>query len=131
MKNIVFENFNHLITREFWIVKIWPSFHKSIWVAILFVFQKNCPKIIFFESFRWGIIFMDFVGFPLKTSKFKIDISYIEYKFSHRFGKVYRWLNMYYSKIIVILFFKITMMSIWIILKNLVWIYKECNFYQY
>jgi hypothetical protein len=54
---------------------------------ILF-FQKNCPKNIFFESFKWGIIFMDFVGFFLRNFKFKNDISYIKYKFSHRFGKV-------------------------------------------
>jgi hypothetical protein len=25
----------------------------------------------FFESFKWGIIPMDFVGFPFRTSKFK------------------------------------------------------------
>jgi hypothetical protein len=31
---------------------------------------------------------MDFVGFPFKTSKFKNDINYINYKFSHKFGKV-------------------------------------------
>jgi hypothetical protein len=35
-----------------------------------------------------GIIFKNFVGFPSKTSKLKIDISYIKYKFSHIFGKV-------------------------------------------
>jgi hypothetical protein len=33
---------------------------------------------------------MDFVGFSLRTFKFKNDISYIKYKFSHRFGKVCR-----------------------------------------
>jgi hypothetical protein len=42
---------------------------------------------------------MDFVGFPFKTSKLKNNIGYIKYKFSHRFGKVCKWLNMYYSKI--------------------------------
>jgi hypothetical protein len=26
---------------------------------------------MFFESFKWGIIFMNFVGFPFRTSKFK------------------------------------------------------------
>jgi hypothetical protein len=31
---------------------------------------------------------MDFVGFPLRISKLKNDISYIKFKFSHRFGKV-------------------------------------------
>jgi len=58
---------------------------------------------------------MDFVGFPFKTSKLKNDINYIKYMFSHRFGKVYRWLNMYYLKIKIITLKKITTMSIWII----------------
>jgi len=33
---------------------------------------------------------MDFVGFPFRTFKFKIDMNYIKYKFSHIFGKVCR-----------------------------------------
>jgi hypothetical protein len=61
---------------------------------------------------------LNFVGFPFKTSKFKNDINYIKYKFLHRFGKVCKWLNMYYSKIKII------------ILKN-IWIYRECNFFHY
>ncbi len=97
----------------------------------MFIFQFLCPKNIFFESFRWGIIPLDFVGFFLRTSKLKIDINYIKYKFSHRFGKVHRWLNMYYSKKRIITFFKVTTMFIWIILKNLVWTCRECNFCQY
>jgi hypothetical protein len=55
----------------------------------------------------------------------------LKYKFSHRFGKVCRWLNMYYSNISIIIIFKVTIMSIWIILNNLVWTYKEGNFYNY
>jgi hypothetical protein len=74
---------------------------------------------------------MDFVGFPFRTSKLKNDINYIKYKFSHKFEKVRRWLNMYYSNIRMIIIFKITTMSIWIILKNLVWTCKECNFCWY
>ncbi len=112
-------------------VKIWPYFHKSIWVIIFICFSIFLSQKHIFESFKWGIIFMDFVGFPFRTSKFKNDISYIKYKFSHRFGKVCRWLNMYYSNIRIIIFFKVTTMSIWIILKNLVCTCKECNFYQY
>jgi len=37
-----------------------------------------------------GIIFKNFVGFLFKTSKLKIDINYIKYKFSHIFEKVCR-----------------------------------------
>jgi hypothetical protein len=66
------------------------------------------------------------VGFPFKTSKLKNDINF-KYKFSHRFGKVCKGLNIYYSKIIIIIIFKITTKSIWIILKNLVWICRECK----
>jgi hypothetical protein len=52
-----------------------------------------------FESFKWGIIPLDFVGFFLGLTNFLNDINYIMYKFSQRFGKVCRWLNMYYSNI--------------------------------
>ncbi len=89
------------------------------------------PKACVFENFRWGIILLDFVGFPFKTSKIKNGINYIKYKFSHRFGKVFRWLNIYYSKIKITIFKKVITMSIWIILKNLVWTYKECSFCSY
>jgi hypothetical protein len=44
MKNIFFENLNHLIIKDFWMVKIWPYFHKSIWIAILFYFHFLCLK---------------------------------------------------------------------------------------
>jgi hypothetical protein len=71
------------------------------------------------------------MGFFFKISKLKNDINYIKYKFSHRFGKVCRLLNMYYSKITIIAFFKVKIIFILIIFKNLVWICKECNFNQY
>ncbi len=112
-------------------VKIWSYFHKSIWVGILFFFNLFVSKTYVFKSFRQNIIFLDFVGFPFKISKLKNDISYIKYKFSHRFEKVCRWLNMYYSKIGITIFFKLTTMFTWIILKNLVWTYEECNFFCY
>ncbi len=105
MKNIFFENFNLLIVKEFWMVKNWPYFHKFIWwLQFLFYIQFICPKTIFFEGFRWGIIPLNFVCFLFKTSKLQNDISYLKYKFSHRFRKVCRWLNMYYSNIKLIVF---------------------------
>ncbi len=79
MKNLFFENLNILIVRDFWMVEIWPYFHKSIWVAIFVYFQLFCSKSIFFESFRWGNILLEFMGFPFSTSKSKNDISYIKY----------------------------------------------------
>jgi hypothetical protein len=33
---------------------------------------------------------LDFMGFSFRISKSKIDISYIKYQFSHKFGKVCR-----------------------------------------
>jgi hypothetical protein len=76
-----------------------------------FIFNSLSQKICF-ESFTWVIIHMDFVSFPFKTSKLKNDISYIKYKFSHNFRKVCRWLNMYYSKIKILIVFNVTTMSI-------------------
>jgi hypothetical protein len=96
-----------------------------------FFFNFLVPKTYVFESFTWVIILLDFVGFPFRTSKFKNDINYIKYKFSHRFGKVCMWLKMYYSKIRIIIFKNLTTMSIWIILKNIVLTYRECNFCWY
>jgi hypothetical protein len=98
-------------------------------LQFLFIFQIFYPKSIFFECFTWVIIHMDFVGFPFRTSKLKNNISYIKYKISHRFGKVCRWLNMYYSKIRIIIFLKITIVFFWIIKKNLVWIHTNYNFF--
>jgi hypothetical protein len=98
---------------------------------LFFVFQFICFKNICFGSFRWGIIPLDFVSFPFKTSKSKNDINYIKYKFSHRFGMVCKWLNMYYSKIKIITFSKVITMSIWIILNNLVQTCRECNLCHY
>jgi len=71
-----------------------------------FYFHFFGPKNIFFESFTWVIIHMVFVGFPFKASKLKNDVRYIKYKVSHGFGKVCMWLNMYYSKIIIVTFLK-------------------------
>ncbi len=102
-----------------------------MWVAIFVSFSKNLSQKHIFESFKWGIIFIDFVGFLFKIFKFKNDINYIKYKFSHIFGKVCKWLNMYYSNIKIIIIFKVTTMSIRIILKNLVWTCRKCNFCQY
>jgi hypothetical protein len=36
------------------------------------VFQKHCPKSIFFEIFRWGIISLDFMGFFLGLPNLKM-----------------------------------------------------------
>jgi hypothetical protein len=116
MKNISFENLSYLLINDFWMVKIWSYFHKSLWVAIFVCFSNVLSQKHNFESFTWAIVHMDFVSFPLKIFKQNNDINYIKYKFSHRFGKVCWSLNMYDSKIRIIIFKKIITMSIWIIL---------------
>jgi hypothetical protein len=81
--NLLFENLNSLIVSYFWMVKISPYFHKSIWVAILVCFFNFfVPKTYVFESFTWGIVHMDFVGFPFENFKLKNDINYIYVKTS-------------------------------------------------
>jgi hypothetical protein len=52
-------------------------------------FDLFIPKTYVIESFRWGIIPLDFVGFFLGFLNLKNGINYIKYKFSHRFGKVW------------------------------------------
>jgi len=128
MTNLLFENLNYLIVKDFWMIKIWPYFHKSIWVTIFCLFFNFfCSKVIFFESFRWDIILLDFVHFLFKDFKLKNYINYVKYKFSHKIGKVYKWLNMYYSNIKIIIKKKVTTMSIRITLRKFVWIYKRLS----
>jgi len=100
----------------------------SIWVTIFVCFSIFLSQKHFFENFRHGIIPLDFMVFPFRTSKSKNDINYIKYQFSHKFEKVCKWLNMYYSNTRILIFFKVTTMSVWIILKNLLWTYMECTF---
>jgi len=130
-KIFFFENLNRLIIKNFWMVQIWPHFHKSIWVTIFFCFSIYLFQKHIFWKVYMGHYSYELYGFSFRTSKFKDDINYIKYKFSHRFGKVCKWLNMYYSKIRIITFLKITTMCIWIMLKNFVLTYKECNLCRY
>jgi len=50
-------------------------------------FKFFYPKSIFKKKFRWGIILMDFVGFPFRISKLKNDISYINISFHIDLGR--------------------------------------------
>ncbi len=105
MKNLFFKNLNHLIIRIFWMVKNWTYSHMSIWIAnFVFLSKILFQKTYFLKVLNGGIIPFDFMGFFFKTSKSKKDINYIKYQFSHRFGKVYKLLNMYYSNIKILLF---------------------------
>jgi len=123
MRNLLFENLNPLIIRDIWIVKIWPYFHKSIWVAIFVCFSISLFQEHFFENFTWGIIHMDFVGFTFRTYKFKNDMNYINTSFHIDLGMfIGDW---------IITFKKVTTMFIWIIIKNLVWPHWEYNFCWY
>jgi len=66
MKNLFFKNLDRLIIKDFWKVKIWPYFHKSIWIEIFVYFSTFLSQKHFFESFTWVIIHMDLVGFFLR-----------------------------------------------------------------
>jgi hypothetical protein len=96
-----------------------------------FIFNFFVPKAYFLKVLDGALFIWTLWVFLLELPNLKHDINYIKYKFSHRFGKVFRWLNMYYSKIKIITFKKVTTMSIWIILNNLVWTCKKCNSYWY
>jgi len=71
MKKKFFENLNHLITKDFWMVKIWQYFHKSIWVAIFVSFSVFfVSKNMILKVLDGALFFIDFVGYPFTTSKF-------------------------------------------------------------
>jgi hypothetical protein len=62
LKNLLFENFNCLIVRDFWMVKIWPYFHKFMWVGIfvfffsIFLSQKHMfLKVLHGSLFIWTL----------------------------------------------------------------------------
>jgi hypothetical protein len=89
-------------------VKVWPYFHKSIWVTIVFCFFNFfVPKAYVLKVLNGVLFLKELWVFILGFSKLKNNINDIKYKFSHRFGKVCKWLNMYYSKIRLITFLKI------------------------
>jgi hypothetical protein len=45
MINILFEKLNCLIVKDFWMVKIWLYFHKSIWIAIFICFKISLSLV--------------------------------------------------------------------------------------
>jgi hypothetical protein len=53
----------------------------------LIFFQFLCPKSIFFESFRWGIIPLDFAGFFLGLPNLKMTLTTLNTSFHIDFGK--------------------------------------------
>jgi hypothetical protein len=66
------------------------------------IFLSQKKKIL--KALHGSFIHLDFMGFPFRTSKFKNDINYMKYKFSHKFENVYMWMDMYYSKIRIVTF---------------------------
>jgi hypothetical protein len=69
-----------------------------------FYFNFFVPKAYFLKVLDGALFLWTLWVFPFRTSKLKNDINYIKYKFSHRFGKVYKGLNIYYSNIRIIIF---------------------------
>ncbi len=61
MKNLFFENFNSLITREW--LKFDHIFISPYELQFLFDFQNFSIKKYVFENFKWGINFYRLCGF--------------------------------------------------------------------
>jgi hypothetical protein len=56
-------------------------------LQFLFIFQFFCPKSIFFESFRWGIIPLDRVGFFLRLPNLKMTLVTLNTSFHIDLGR--------------------------------------------
>jgi len=91
MKNLFFENLNRLIARDFfeWL-KFDHTFISLYELQFCMFFKHFVPKAYVFESFRWGIIFMDFVGFPFRTFNFKMTLSTLNTSFHVDLGSFVR-----------------------------------------
>jgi hypothetical protein len=94
------------------------------------LFQFLYPKGTCFWKLYIGHYHMDIVGFIFRTSKLKMTSNTLNTSFHIGLG---RFANDWTCIIqrFKITFKKVTTKSIWIIWKNCVWTYKECNFYQY
>jgi hypothetical protein len=95
----------------------------------IFIFQFPCPKSICFSNFyirHYSYGLCEFWIFLLWLSNLKMKLITLNTSFHIDLGRfVCDWTN------IIQIFKKVTTMFIWIILKNLVWTYRECNFCQY
>jgi hypothetical protein len=130
MRNLFFKNYNRLIVREW--LKFDHIFISPYELQFFFVFQFLCPKSIFFESFRWGNILLDFVGFPFRTSKLKLTSTTLNVSFHIDLGRfVGDWTCIIQRLGYIVTFFKAITMFIWIILNNLVWTCNKGNFCWY
>ncbi len=111
LKKIGIVHFRGLSTlnmqKHFWFV---PNFEhvnfainipKKIWQSKLLCFPCDLSNILKCSFKKCPLIWVASLILIL-------PINYISYKFSHRFGKVYKWLNMYYSNIKIIIILKIT-----------------------
>jgi hypothetical protein len=71
MKNLLFENFNRLIVKDFWMVKIWPYFHKSIWVKNFDLFFNFFVSKNMFLKVLDGSIILKLCVFSFKDFQIK------------------------------------------------------------
>jgi hypothetical protein len=63
IRKFFFQTLNHLIVKDFWMVKIWPYFHKSIWVTSFVCFSNFLSQKICFWKFYIGHYSYRFCGF--------------------------------------------------------------------
>jgi hypothetical protein len=79
---------------------------------------------------------MNFMGIPFKISKWQStmigDINDFLYRLWPRlwprFKRFHKWVNIWYWKITILKFYKLTTMSIWSLIKNLLWTYMDSLF---
>jgi hypothetical protein len=98
-----------------------------------FCFFKKilCPKSIFLEVLNGALFLWTLWIFLLGLPNLKNKSVTLNTSFHIDLGWFVGDLNMYYSKIKIIIFLKIITMSIWIILNNFIWTCKECNVCHY
>ncbi len=94
-----------------------------------FNFFFNCfvPKAYILEVLDGALFFWTLWVFLLRLPNQEMTSTTFNTRFHIDLGWVCKWLNMYYSKIRIIIFLKIITISIWIILNNLAQTCRECN----
>jgi hypothetical protein len=124
-------NLSQIIVWDFWMVKIGQYFHESIWVLkLVFFFFNFFPKKKFLKAlFRALLIWILWV-FILGLHNWKMISSSFDVSFNFWLGvaNVHRWVNIYKLNITIMIFKKITTISIWIFFFDFLWTYVECKY---
>jgi hypothetical protein len=94
-------------------------------------FNFFCPKNVFLKFLNGALFLWTLWVFLLGFPNFKMILVTLNTSFHIDFDRFVGDWTCIIQKINIITFFKVTTMSIWIILKNLIWTCRECKFYRY